>query len=122
MTANPFLSSDPEVISHFEDRDPIAKGSLTEVYLAAYWIGKPDESPAEIDVIALRFADPAVASRAAASIQAENDEHARVEPHSAQTVILRGTILCLVGHGSAIDENTWSAFLVLVRNKLEQFS
>jgi len=120
MTSNPFLSRDKHIISDLEADMPVQRGNVTEVYLAAYWVGKPNQSVVEISVTALRFSQPAVASRAARAMQPQIDEDAKVEPHSAPTLLCRGRVLCIVGHTSAVDNDTWRAMLRLVENALAQ--
>jgi len=120
MTSNPFLSKDRQVISQFEDGKTIEKGTVTEIFMAAYWVGKPEESPVEICVTALRFAEPAVASRAAKAMQPEMDGHAKAEPHTAPTLIHRGSIVCILSHTSAVNEDVWSEMVHLVENRLAE--
>jgi hypothetical protein len=118
MTSNPFRSKDQQVISVFEDGKTIENGNVTEVFLAAYWWGKPEESPVEIGVLALRFRDAAMASRAAKALQPQMDENARVEPHTAPTLLRRGSIVCILHHTSAVDKDVWSGMTRLVETAL----
>ena len=116
MTSNPFLSNDERVLSEVLKGSSFERGSVAEVYMAAYWVRGPDESIVEISLMALRFKEPAVALRAAKAMQPEMDELAKVEPHSAPSLIHHGSIVCILGHTSAVEEDAWLGMLRLVEN------
>ena len=120
MTSNPFLSANKQLLSKLELEEglPVEKGGLTEIYLAAYWVAKPDESTVEIGLMGLRFKDTAIASRAAKAMQPKIDENARLEPHTAPLLIHRGNIVCVLSHSSAVDKDVWSVMVRLVENAL----
>jgi len=118
VTSNPFLTKDKQVISEFvEDGKIVEKGSVREVLMAAYWVG---ESGVEISVLAMQFTDPASASRAARALQPQIDQDAKIEPHTAQTLLHRGSVVCILGHTSAVDKDVWSAMVSLVQNALAE--
>ena len=118
-TSNPFLTEDKQVISEFVEAWKIVeKGSVREIFLAAYWVG---ESPVEIGVLALRFNDPAAAARTAKAMQSQIDEDAKFEPHtSGGTLLHRDSVVCVIGHTSAVDKEVWSAMVRLVQNALAE--
>ena len=95
MTSNPLLSNDERVICEAVKGSSYGKGSVTEVYVAAYWFREPD-GVVEISLFALRFKEPAAASRAAKAMRAEMDELVKVEPHTAPSLVHHGSIVCIL--------------------------
>lgn len=118
MTSNPFLTADRHILAEFEKNLPVQKGSLREIYMAAYWAREPDESVVEIGLLALRFKDAVIASETAKTLQSAADENASAEPHTTPAIGHRGSTVCMLTHTSAVTEDTWSAMLRLFKDSL----
>jgi hypothetical protein len=111
MTSNPFRSNDKQLLAMLEETPPFEKDSLREIYLAAYWLVGPSESPVEMNLTALRFRDPTTAARAARIMQPTE-----VEPHTGPSVIHSGSVVCVLSHTSAVDKGVWTAMVRLVED------
>lgn len=120
MISNPYLSSDRKFISQLGEGEPIETGLVSEIFLVAYWVGEPDGSPDEICLTAIRFKEAAPAARAAKAMQPEIDKHAKVEPHTAPTLIHRGSVVCIMSPTSAVNRDVWDAMVQLVEKALEK--
>jgi hypothetical protein len=119
MTSNPYVSSDRRLVSQFEDGKVVEKGTVREILLVAYWAEEPNGGAVEIGLTALRFNEAAAAGRAAEAMRPEMVEAAKVEPHTAPSLIYRDQVVCILSHTSSVNPDTWSAMVRLVEKGLE---
>jgi len=120
MTGNPFASTDRKVLAELEDGNQVAKETARELLQVVYNWEEPGGGTTEIGVMAVRFKDAASAEAATKGLKPRMDENARVEPHTAPTLLHRGDVVCILQHSSAVDKDVWAAMVKLADKALAE--